>query len=105
MAVEHGQGEGKALAEKLLKATEAMTVQDPKEQRLKFKDVSEAIIALVDRAAPSKRVADELVVAYCSMAPGGGAGWIQTSKDIANPYYATAMKGCGEVKRTIATAE
>ena len=33
---------------------------------------------------------------HCPMAPGGGADWLQATRDIANPYYATAMKSCGE---------
>ena len=105
LAAEHGQGEAKTLAVKLLKATEAMEVTDPKEQRKRFAAVSTAAIELVERTAPSKKVAPELVVAHCSMAPGGGADWLQVGRDIANPYYATEMKSCGEVKRTIATAE
>jgi Cu(I)/Ag(I) efflux system membrane fusion protein/cobalt-zinc-cadmium efflux system membrane fusion protein len=105
LAAEHGEGEGRTLAEKLLKATEAMAVTDPEDQRKRFAAVSAATIELVERAAPSKKVAAELVVAHCSMTPGGGADWIQAGREIANPYYATAMKSCGEVKRTIATAE
>ena len=33
-------------------------------------------------------------VAYCSMAPGS---WLQTGKEIRNPYYGASMLKCGEI--------
>ena len=48
-------------------------------------------------------VAQELYVAHCPMAfDDAGASWLQKTRPIANPYYATAMKSCGTVERTIA---
>ncbi len=44
---------------------------------------------------------DGYVVAHCPMADdGNGADWVQQEGDIANPYFGTAMKGCGSIKET-----
>ncbi|MFN0059841.1 MAG: efflux RND transporter periplasmic adaptor subunit [Planctomycetota bacterium] len=69
-------------------------------QREVFKSLSDDAIRLADLAAPSRSVAGALHVMYCSMAPGR---WLQRGEEIANPYYATAMKECGELERRIAT--
>jgi membrane fusion protein, copper/silver efflux system len=99
----HANGEGKALVDAVVKATEAMKGKPITEQRKAFMDVSNAVIALLDRSAPTANVGDELYVAYCPMAfDDKGASWLQKTKPIANPYYATQMKSCGEVKRAIA---
>jgi hypothetical protein len=103
MVAGHGKGEGKAIAERLAGAVEKMKAATGKEQRKAFAAVSTAAIELAERATPSKAVGEKLFVAHCSMAPGGGADWLQTTDQIANPYYAKAMKGCGEVKRQITT--
>lgn len=34
---------------------------------------------------------------FCPMYPGGG-DWVQTTKEIANPYFGKAMLRCGEIK-------
>jgi Cu(I)/Ag(I) efflux system membrane fusion protein len=40
---------------------------------------------------------------HCPMAfDDTGADWVQATEQVANPYYATQMKRCGEVKRTVA---
>lgn len=45
----------------------------------------------------SNAAADKLYVMFCPMKKGS---WLQTAPEVANPYYATDMKQCGEVKRT-----
>ena len=98
----HASGEGRALVEAVVKAAEAMKGKPLAEQRKTFMSVSEAVIALLDRSAPTAEVASELYVAHCPMAfDDKGASWLQKTKPIANPYYATQMKSCGEVKRAI----
>jgi multidrug efflux pump subunit AcrA (membrane-fusion protein) len=67
-------------------------------QREAFKALSEAVITLVDSLPPSAAVGEEIYLMNCPMAPGN---WLQSSEDLANPYYATEMKRCGELVRTI----
>jgi Cu(I)/Ag(I) efflux system membrane fusion protein len=39
---------------------------------------------------------------YCSMAfDGRGAHWLQSNKEVENPYYGSAMFRCGEMKGTV----
>jgi len=102
-SVEHATDEGKSLAEAVLKAAQEMQDKSIVEQRKAFLKVSDAVIALLDRSPPSAKVAQELYVAHCPMAfDDAGASWLQKTRPIANPYYATAMKSCGAVERTIA---
>lgn len=37
-------------------------------------------------------------VANCPMVKGGGGDWVQTSKQISNPYFGKAMLTCGSIK-------
>ena len=92
----------KALADEVLKAASDLKGQPIQQQRELFKPLSAAIIALVDQVPPSDAVAQQLLVMHCPMADDNrGADWLQTSEPLANPYYATSMKRCGEIKRTI----
>ena len=70
------------------------------DQRKQFKGVSDRVIALAERYTPSSAVGQRLYVLYCSMAKGF---WLQDTHEMANPYYATGMKKCAEVKRTLPT--
>lgn len=102
-SAEHASDDGKPLAQAVANATEQMKGQPLAEQRKAFMNVSNAMIALLDRSPPSAKVAAELYVAYCPMAfDDTGASWLQKTRPIANPYYATQMKSCGSVERTIA---
>jgi Cu(I)/Ag(I) efflux system membrane fusion protein/cobalt-zinc-cadmium efflux system membrane fusion protein len=89
---------GNASAQKLHAAASAMSGKPLPEQRKLFGSVSNAVIGLTQQTPPSTSVADKLFVMYCSMAPGS---WLQATEQLANPYYATSMKQCGEVKGTI----
>ena len=103
MAAMHATGEGQTLAGNVAKATEAMKGKSLTDQRRAFLDVSNAMITLLDRSSPSATVAKEVYVFHCPMAFSvQNANWLQTVKDTANPYYATQMKNCGDVQRTIA---
>jgi membrane fusion protein, copper/silver efflux system len=70
------------------------------QQREAFKLLSNDVIGLIDRNPPSAAVAPNLYVLYCSMENGY---WVQDTQEKANPYYATKMKTCAELKRTIAS--
>ncbi len=62
--------------------------------RVRFRDLSVGVIAIVDLAAPEASVH----VAHCPMAK---ASWLQRSKDVANPYYGSEMLTCGTIDRTV----
>jgi RND family efflux transporter MFP subunit len=92
--------EGEAIAVRLAAAAEALRGQALDRQRELFKALSDEVIALAQRHPPSAAVAGPLFIMHCPMAPGS---WIQKSETVNNPYYATSMKRCGEVRRTITT--
>lgn len=61
--------------------------------RSKFKVLSDHIVKM--------ELPDGYVVVHCLMAAeGNGADWVQQEGEIANPYFGTAMKGCGSIKNT-----
>jgi hypothetical protein len=94
-------GEPKRHAQAVADAAGAMQGRPLSEQRALYKALSDAAIALVAVAPPSGSVTKELFVAYCPMAPGDGGRWLQTSAEIANPYFATSMKACGSIERRV----
>jgi Cu(I)/Ag(I) efflux system membrane fusion protein len=71
------------------------------EMRLNNKDLSEAVVELVKLAPPSAKVAPTLYQIHCPMTK---ADWLQTTQNVANPYYGKAMLTCGSVVATIHTA-
>jgi Cu(I)/Ag(I) efflux system membrane fusion protein len=86
-------------------AASALHGQPLSEQRKLYKPLSESVIALARLAPPSESIARDLVIAYCPMAPGEGARWLQPGEAIHNPYFATAMKDCGTVEGKVAAAK
>lgn len=98
-------GNTKLHATELAESSTAMRGRPLPEQRKLYKAVSNAAISLAAVAPPSRGVADQLFVAYCPMAPGEGGRWLQATPPIANPYFATSMKVCGTVERTILTVQ
>jgi RND family efflux transporter MFP subunit len=93
----------KSAAKTLVEAVERLGGHPLDHQRGMFKAVSEAAIALVRISTPSPDVGTQkLYIWHCPMAPGA---WLQTSEKPANPYYATSMKQCAELKQTIATTK
>lgn len=89
---------GQAHAQNVLKAAIALQEKPLAEQRKLFSPLSQAVIAMADACPPSKAVGSKLYVLFCPMKK---ASWLQTTPEIANPYYATEMKECGEAQRTI----
>lgn len=88
----------KSLAQSVQRTIEPLVDQPLDKQREAFRQLNDAVIAMIDASPPSQDVATRLFVYYCPMAKGQ---WLQASAEMANPYYATHMKQCGEVKRTI----
>lgn len=95
------------LAADVTKAAEAMKPHPIDHQRVLFSALGEKVITLADAVPPSSSVAGTLYVMNCPMAPGikrGARGdWLQTSPDVANPFFAAEMKTCGSQVRTITT--
>ncbi|MCC6970620.1 MAG: efflux RND transporter periplasmic adaptor subunit [Phycisphaerales bacterium] len=99
----------------VIKASEAMTGHPLEHQRQLFSALGERLVELIDVYPPSRAAiaADagqggvaELYLMNCPMAPGGAKGdWLQTSPDVANPFFAADMKSCGGPVRTIKTRE
>jgi RND family efflux transporter MFP subunit len=103
MAAEHASGDAKPLAEAVHRAAKVMVGQSLDEQRRKFIDLSNAVVALVRVSPPSKDAVPSLYLMNCPMAFDlGEAHWLQDSDSVANPYYATTMKKCGSVVETFA---
>jgi hypothetical protein len=94
-------GETRAFALAVRDAAAAAAAKPLSEQRKRFKPLSEAVIALARLTPPSAAVADPLFIAYCPMAPGDGARWLQRTDTVANPYFATSMKDCGTIEGKI----
>lgn len=77
-------------------ATQAENVakaKDIKSARVAFKELSKSFETLVRDLSDEP---DDYRIAYCPMAK---AGWVQTGKVIANPYYGKSMLKCGTFKR------
>ena len=73
------------------------------DQRKAFVGLSNAAITFARHAQLTPKAAETLYVMHCPMAfDDTGADWLQDEESIKNPYYATQMKRCGEVKDTIA---
>jgi hypothetical protein len=92
--------EQRSLAHPILHAAEAMLNQSLADQRNSFKAVSNAVIALVRQSTPSRAVGEKLYIWHCPMSK---ADWMQSAETATNPYFATDMKQCAELKQTIAT--
>lgn len=88
------------IAGRVLQTSEAMRGIDLDKQREAFKQVSQAMIALVDASPPGATVAKTVYIMHCPMTAAPG-DWLQDNDEMANPYYATDMKSCGETVRTI----
>lgn len=89
------------LLQPVLSAAEAMGDLPIAEQRKAFLPVSESLLALLDRTPPSQ-ARPRLRLALCPMAlDSRGAVWIQDAEELANPYFATSMKSCGEFVRDL----
>lgn len=96
MSAMHSGADAKPIVERLLRAAEAMNAKSITEQRKAFVELSQATKAVVESSAPTRT----LYLIHCPMAfSAAGADWLQTSDDVANPYYATEMKACGSVEK------
>ncbi len=70
-------------------AKDLSKAKDIKAMRKAFNDLSKPMAMWVTMMKPAG-----INVAYCSMNPGS---WLQTGKEIRNPYYGASMLKCGEI--------
>jgi hypothetical protein len=91
-----------AIATTVAAAADALRGRTIDQQREAFNKLSTAAIALVDAAPPTESVGKVLYLMHCPMTKAPG-NWLQDQEDLANPYYATDMKSCGETVRKIET--
>ncbi len=81
-------------------ADQIASSQDLQAARVSFKALSEQAKLLFDYLAANS--SQPLYLVRCGMAFGGqGAEWIQSTQEVANPYYGTKMQKCGSVLRSI----
>ncbi len=78
--------------------TDAKTLEMLREDS--FFDLSETIISLEQKIG---HTGVEHFKAYCPMAlDGEGASWLQSKKQIMNPYFGKGMQTCGDIKKIFA---
>lgn len=97
----HGAVSGsaeKSTALELATAAEALHGVALDRQREEFKTLSAKVIALVEATPLSAAVAETLYVMECPMI---GGEWLQTTPEVANPFYGSEMKQCGSVVSAI----
>jgi len=70
-------------------AKEMSKAKDIKAMRKAFNDLSKPMAMWATMMKPAG-----INVAYCPMAPGS---WLQSGKEIRNPYYGASMMKCGEI--------
>lgn len=102
MAAEHAGDAAQPLAKAVADAAVAMKDKSLADQRAAFVALSNAVIDLARKARLGDATAPTLYVMHCPMAfDDKGAHWLQDAEQLANPYYATQMKRCGEVVQRI----
>ncbi|MEE8142292.1 MAG: efflux RND transporter periplasmic adaptor subunit [Planctomycetota bacterium] len=68
------------------------------ELRISFRDVSEALLVLERSFGHTHGGA--IYEVFCPMAfDRKGASWLQTHKEVTNPYFGSAMLRCGEIRQ------
>jgi hypothetical protein len=86
------QGDAKILPAEVGTQAEALAkAKDLSMARDVFKSLSDALIKYL----ADNKVKGAYVEVYCPMAR---ASWLQPDKNVNNPYFGTAMSGCGVIK-------
>jgi len=76
----------------LAKSAEALSkAKSIEEARKEFKGLSKNAINLA-------KGREGFYLMHCPMVKGGGGDWLQTSKEVANPYFGASMLTCGGIK-------
>lgn len=61
-------------------------------------DARKAFVAVSVKALALAKGQAGYFHAHCPMYPGGNGDWVQTSKEISNPYWGKTMLRCGSIK-------
>ncbi len=86
------QGDAKALPAQVGTQAESLAkAKDLQSERAAFKPLSDSLIKYL----ANNNAKGAYVQVYCPMA---NANWLQTDKNVNNPYFGQAMSGCGEIK-------
>jgi Cu(I)/Ag(I) efflux system membrane fusion protein len=67
------------------------------DDRVHFVDLSSSLVSLLEHLRPDRDRWPHLYVFHCPMSKGD---WIQTVREIRNPYYGFQMLKCGELQAT-----
>jgi hypothetical protein len=93
IAATTSSADNKGLPQDTAKQAEAVAKsKDIKVARQAFKPLSASLVKYLAQNKAGKGVYHE---AYCPMAK---ASWLQTEKEVRNPYYGKSMLDCGELK-------
>jgi Cu(I)/Ag(I) efflux system membrane fusion protein len=92
------QAEAAEMAEVVAPAREGASAETIEGQRKSFEQISPVIIAIVREHGNPTELPVRLV--HCPMAfDFTGADWLQTTKEVRNPYFGAEMLTCGTVKQ------
>ncbi len=67
-----------------------------------FRPVSHAVVSLASQVR-GEGANEPFQHMFCPMVKGGAGDWLQSSKDLRNPYFGSQMLRCGEVVREFPT--
>lgn len=79
----------------LVEALDAKTLEHV---RTPFREISAAMVKVVSMFGHA--LSSQLYQFHCPMVEGGGAEWLQTEREVRNPYYGARMLRCGELRAT-----
>jgi Cu(I)/Ag(I) efflux system membrane fusion protein len=90
----------RSLAPELRKQAEHISHADSLESaRGSFELLTDQMTTLLRRFG--NPLEDPLQLAYCPMAAGAGAIWIQKGTEIVNPYFGRSMLNCGDLREEV----
>ncbi|MBK7874834.1 MAG: efflux RND transporter periplasmic adaptor subunit [Planctomycetes bacterium] len=99
--VDAARGPTKTRAQELVQRAFELVPAPIERQRELFGPLSDAMVAIVRRAPPSRAFGERVYVVHCPMAPGS---WLSRDEAVRNPYYPDSMKRCGTVTGSVECA-
>jgi Cu(I)/Ag(I) efflux system membrane fusion protein len=82
----------------VFKAAQGLSGKTLDKQREQFVPLGEAMLRLARVHPPSAKLSPMLYVMHCPMVQGH---WLQKSDKLANPFYPSTMKDCGDIEERI----
>jgi Cu(I)/Ag(I) efflux system membrane fusion protein len=96
-------GSYRNILREILRQLDAFDSSSVETARAHFGNLSHALIHLLTHFPPPGD--HELHVAHCPMWKQSPGDWVQSGRDIVNPYMGARMLSCGEITRTLGRAE